>query len=305
MRINAACVTIFVVFITISFCCPSTVLAGSMSNKKKPGVPQLHSPGRLTMTPGGNLLVSDYQSGMIVTVDRKTLKASRWFPVQGKPLGVAYARGHIYVGNVSNKCVEVYARRGKKLYQLDGVIKKPSDIAIDEKQGLVFVVDADQKLVKVFNLKGKFIRAFPGLDPDNLVAPTGITLDVDAKEVLVSDYGDTTNFIYPRIQIFDYEGNLVYTISGKKGMLGMRFSRPQGLAIDGSGHVFMVDCYSGEIMVFDRYNGNTLKTMAGYGTEPGQLRLPLDIVMNPSSKDIYVTNNRSAAIEIFEKGGVL
>jgi DNA-binding beta-propeller fold protein YncE len=88
-------------------------------------------------------------------------------------------------------------------------------------------------------------------------------------------------------------------------MFGTRFSRPQGLAVDDSGHVFMVDCYSGEIMVFDRYTGQTLKTMAGYGTDPGQLRLPLDMVMNPSTKDIYVTNNRSATIEIFEKGGVL
>lgn len=88
-------------------------------------------------------------------------------------------------------------------------------------------------------------------------------------------------------------------------MFGLRFSRPQGLELDKEGHVFMVDCYSGEIMVFDRYTGQTLKTMAGYGTDPGQLRLPLDLVMNPSTKDIYITNNRAAAIEKIEKGGVL
>jgi DNA-binding beta-propeller fold protein YncE len=305
MRINAVYVTIFIIFITIIFCCPSVVLAGNTPNKKKPGVHQLHSPIRLTKTPEGNLLVSDYQLCMIVTVDRKSLKATGWFPVQGKPLGVAYARGHIYVGNTSKKCVEVYARGGKKLYQLNGVIKQPTDIAIDEKQGLVFVVDAAQKNVKVFNLKGKFIRSFPGLDPDNLVNPTGITVDPAAEEVFVSDYGDTTNSIYPRIQIFDYDGNLLYTIPGRKGMFGMRFSRPQGLAIDESGHVFMVDCYSGEIMVFDRYNGNTLKVMAGYGTEPGQLRLPLDIVIDTGTKDIYVTHNRAARVDFFKDGGEL
>jgi DNA-binding beta-propeller fold protein YncE len=256
------------------------------------------------MTPERNLLVSDYQAGMIMTVDNKTLQAARGFPVQGKPLGVAYARGHIYVGNTSKECVEVYARGGKKLYQLNGVIKQPTDIAIDEKQGLVFVVDADQKNVKVFNLKGNFILSFPGV-ANNLVNPTCITLDPANSEVFVSDYGDRTIGVYPRIQIFDYQGGLLDTIKGKQGMFGMRFSRPQGLAVDDAGHVFMVDCYSGEIMVFDRYTGQTLKTMAGYGTEPGQLRLPLDIVMNPSTKDIYITNNRAAAIEKYEKGGVL
>ena len=302
MRINAAGIIISIIFITIIFCCPSTVLAGNTLNKKKPGVHQLHSPIRLTMTPEGNLLVSDYQLGMIVTVDHKSLNATRWFPVQGRPLGVAYARGHIYVGNASKKCVEVYARGGKKLYQLNGEIKQPTDIAIDEKKGLVFVVDAEQKNVKAFNLKGDFILSFPGV-ANNLVNPTGITLDPDAKEVFVSDYGDLNISVYPRIQIFNYSGNLLDTIKGKQGMFGVRFSRPQGLAVDESGHVFMVDCYSGEIMVFDRYTGQTLKTMGGYGTDPGQLRLPLDIVMSPSSKDIYVTNNRSAAIEIFVKGG--
>lgn len=305
MRLNAICTKFFIISITIIFCCPTTVLAENASNKKKPGVHQLHSPIRLTMTPGGNLLVSDYQLSMIVTVDHKSLKATRWFPVQGRPLGVAYARGHIYVGNTSKKCVEVYARGGKKLYPLNGVIKQPTDIVIDEKLGLVFVVDGTQKKVNVFNLKGKFIRSFPGLDPDNLINPTGIAVNPTNKEVLISDYGDMKKYIYPRIQIFDYNGNLLDTIPGKKGMFGMRFSRPQGLAVDESGHVFMLDCYSGEIMVFNRYNGNTLKTIAGYGTDPGQLRLPLDIVINPSSKDLYVTNNRSATIEIFEKGAVL
>lgn len=305
MRINAAYVTIFTIFITISFCCPSTVLAGKGPEKGKLEFHQFHSPIRLTMTPEGNLLVSDYQLGMIVTVNHSTLKATSWFPVQGKPLGVAYASGHIYVGNTSKGCVEVYTLGGTNLYQLNGVIKKPTDIAIDETQKLVFVVDGTGKKVNVFNLEGEFIRSFPGLDPDNLVNPIGITVDPAAKEVFVSDYGDTTKYIYPRIQIFDYNGNLLDTIPGKQGMLGMRFSRPQGLAVDESGHVFMVDCYSGEIMVFDRYNGNTLKVIAGYGTEPGQLRLPLDIVIDIGTKDIYVTHNRAARVELFKNGGEL
>ncbi len=303
MKQHVSIVTIFFILIIFIFSCSFTLWAGKAPGNK-PGSQQLQSPIRLAMTPERNLLVSDFQAGMIMTVDHKTLQAARGFPVQGKPLGVAYARGHIYVGNTSKECVEVYARGGKKLYQLNGVIKQPTDIAIDEKQGLVFVVDADQKNVKVFNLKGNFILSFPGV-ANNLVNPTGITLDPANSEVFVSDYGDRTIGVYPRIQIFDYQGGLLDTIKGKQGMFGMRFSRPQGLAVDDAGHVFMVDCYSGEIMVFDRYTGQTLKTMAGYGTDPGQLRLPLDIVMNPSTKDIYITNNRAAAIEKYEKGGVL
>jgi DNA-binding beta-propeller fold protein YncE len=297
--------SITAIFIAAFFCCLSTLWAGNPPKGKKPGIQQLLSPIRLTMTQKGNLLVSDYQSGMIVTVDCKSLEATHWFPVEGRPLGVAYARGHIYVGNTSKKCVEVYARGGKKLYQLNGEIIQPTDIAVDENQDYVFVVDTAQKKVNIFNLKGKFIRSFPALETGNLVNPTGITVNPAGKEVFVSDYGDSSQYIWPRIQIFDYNGNVVGTISGKDGMLGTRFSRPQGLTVDNSGHVFLVDCYSGEIIVFDRYNGNLLKKLGGYGTEPRQLRLPLDIVINPSSKDIYVTNNRAARVDIFEEGGVL
>jgi len=311
MRKNAIAVTIFIFFITIVFCCPSAVWAGSSPNKKKPGNFQLHSPIRLTMTSEGNLLASDYQSGMVVTIDHNSLKATHCFPVEGRPLGVAYAKGHIYVGNVSKKCVEVYNRGGKKMFNLGSpteVIKHPTDIAVDERSNYLFVVDGVEKSVKMFHLiRGQYIRTIPTSNPNNtiLANPTGIAVDPASKEVFVSDYGDDNQYIQPRIQILDYNGNLVDTISGKQGMFGTRFSRPQGLAVDESGHVFMVDCYSSEILVFDRFNGDLLKTLGGYGTEPGQLRLPLDIVINSTSKDIYVTNNRSATIEIFLKGGQL
>jgi DNA-binding beta-propeller fold protein YncE len=277
--------------------------------KGKPQEHPMRSPIRLALTPEGNLLVSDYQVGAIMIVDPKDRQVTRFFAVQGRPLGVAYAKGRIFVGNDSKGCIEVYNRAGIKLknFVFSQPVQKPTDIAVDQKRGYVFVVDGAQKKVKLFNLKGKFIRSLPASNPNNqvLTNPTAVAVDPDSQEVFVSDYGDTKNWIWPKIQIFDYNGNLLDTIKGKKGMFGMRFSRPQGLAVDGAGHVFMVDCYSGEIMVFDRYNGNTLKTMAGYGTDPGQLRLPLDIVIVPSSKDIFVTNNRSATVEIFKNGGVL
>ena len=307
MKKSVFLVPTVIILILTFFSWQPAVFAGSGAKGKKTGVQQLNNPIRLALTTGGNLLVSDYKLGMIMTVDGKSLKTTRGFPVEGRPLGIAYARGHIYVGNASKECVEVYARGGKKLHQLDGVIKHPTDIAVDEKQGYVFVVDGREKRVKVFNLKGEFIRLIPGSNPGNAVLsnPTGIAVDPVNKEVVVSDYGDMKTYIYPRIQIFDYDGNLLDTIPGKKGMFGTRFSRPQGLAVDGSGHVFMVDCYSGEIMVFDRYNGSLLKTLGEFGAGPGQLQLPLDIVIHPESKDIYVTNNRAAAIEIFPKGGQL
>jgi len=230
---------------------------------------------------------------------------------------VAYSKGHIFVGNKSKKCIEVYTRSGKKQYNIGsrGDIRNPTDIAVDTEAGLLFVVDVSDKNVKVFSTKGRFLRSIPAPDPGNLqlATPTAAAVDIGRKEVYVSDYGDDRLGIAPRVQIFDYNGFLLDTVSGDGsggGGMGMgipspRFSRPQGLAVDGAGHLFLLDCFSSEILVFDRDSGELLKTLGGFGTDPGQLQLPLDIVVHPRTKDIYVTNNRAAAVEVFKKGGQL
>jgi DNA-binding beta-propeller fold protein YncE len=272
----------------------------------------IYSPIRLAFTPEGNLLVSDYRANMILTVDSRTNKVIRWFAVKGRPLAVAYARGRVYVGNETKGCIEVYNRAGRSNFKLGGTmgpVQHPTDMAIDPRQGRIFVVDGLEKSVKVFSFKGQLINTFPDSapNPDVLTHPTGITLDREKKEVLVSDYGDSREGIFARVQIFNYSGELVGTLSGKgSGWFSKpKFSRPQGLAVDGDGHIFLVDCYSCEVLVFDIASGSLMETLGGFGSEPGKMLLPLDIVMDDASRDIFVTNNRSARIEIFRQGGQL
>lgn len=299
--------------------------------KGKPVPHGIYSPIRIAFGADGNLLVSDYRTHMIVVVDKKTNQVRRWFEVKGRPLGVAYLRGHIYVGNETRRRIEVYNPAGvmfKKNGVFDTVIKRPQDIAVDEKSGKIFVVDGFTKTVKVFNTKGKVLSTIPsaGPDPSLLANPTGITVDSIRKEVIVSDYGDENEDVSPRIQIFNFNGEHQDTIKDvgqvsstasaamlSKPKMGMgggwgdkpRFSRPQGLAVDDNGHIFMIDCYSAEVMVFNRDDGLQIKTLGGYGSEPGQMRLPLDLVRDNDTGDLFVTNNRLARIEIFRQGGLI
>jgi DNA-binding beta-propeller fold protein YncE len=312
MREKTFFLSLVTLFMVAGLCSPLALAArkGSMEGGS-PAECSLHSPLRLTQTAEGHLLVSDYRLGSILTIRSTSLKVIRCFPLEGKPLGIAYARGHIYVGNETSQRIEVYNRAGKKLKKpvFQEPLAKPADLAVDVGMDCLFAVAGEEKSVKVFSLKGEFLRSFPAGDPDNplLANPTGITVDTVNREVFVSDYGDPGKSIAPRIQVFDYQGSLVGTISGQgSGMLGQpRFSRPQGLAVDNAACVFLVDCYSSEILVLDRYSGALLKTMGGFGTEPGKLLLPLDIVIEPLSNDLYITNNRAARLEIFPEGGQL
>ena len=312
MRVQALLIPFIILVTAIAVCGPVEMFAGVETGESRtPGMNVLRSPIRLALIPGNDVLVSDYQSGLILILKGKNLRIVNGFAVAGNPLGVEYAKGVIYVGNETTHRVEAYNRAGKRLrrYGFSVPVEKPTDMAADIEANSLFVVDGIGKTVKVFSLKGDFLRAFPAMNPDSpvLANPTGIALDSVRREVFVSDYGDPFKTIDPRVQIFDYSGHVLGTITGKgTGMLGKpRFSRPQGLAVDESARVFLVDCYSGEVLVFDRFTGALLKTIGSFGTGPGELQLPLDIVINPSSKDLYLTNNRAARIEVFVKGGQL
>ncbi len=282
---------------------------------QKDPAPALISPIRLAKANNGNLLVSDSRTRRIVELKKGDLQVMRCFEVKGKPVAVAADGSKIYVGNTKTHRVEVYRKNGRLLYTLGGEgyeFQRPVDIAIDKARGYVFVVDGGTKLVEVFDVStdpvGTLLRTIPagGADPDVLTNPTAIAVDTTRQEVIVSDYGQL-GVGHARVQIFDYAGNHLKSISGKAGMMSKRFSRPQGLAVDGQGHIFLVDCFIGRVLVLDRNTGATVKSLGTYGRSgaPGEMALPLDVVIDSRTKDVFVTNNRLGRIEVFVKGGVI
>ena len=262
---------------------------------------KFQSPIRIASGPGGNLLVSDYKAKSVFVVDKNKNRIIKGIVIRGNPLGVAYYKGKIYVGNKTHEKIEVYTESGKKRFSFPRIVKKPNDIVIDRVSERLYVTDSIRKNVTVFNLDGEYqfvIRT-------NLVAPAGIAIDENKGILYVSDYGDRSNWKYPSIQAYDLDGTPVGSISGKLGMMGNRFSRPQGLAIDDNSNVFLVDCYSAEVLVFSGLSGILLKTIGGFGTGPGKMLLPYDVVLDGRTKDLFVTNNRAKRIEIFRNGGQL
>lgn len=268
----------------------------------------LLSPVRIAVGPDGQFLVSDHKARKIWILHRESLAVVRSIDVDGKPLGVAFAEGRIYVGNETLGAVEVYTPSGKRKAVMglgEERAGKPTDIAVDSEGRRLYVVDSRAKCVKVCHLDGEFLFTIPAVYPNAsvLADPTGIAVDAARGELLVSDFGDGSYSARPRIQIFKLDGTHAGQISGKSGMLGARFSRPQGLAVDPLGRVVMTDSLSCEVFILDRATGQTLDTLGGFGLDPGQLRLPLDLVVDPDDGRILVTNNRSARIEVFPQGG--
>lgn len=281
------------------------------------------SPVRIAQGPSKILFVSDFRNRVVyeLRAAKGAVTHKRTLAIPGSPLGVAWARQRLFVGNVTTHTVDVYRSTGKWedvdgaqdrwLYTLGGpgTVTDPSDIATDAGANLVFVLDAQQRVVKVFDLlDGTLLRTIsgPGSGSQLLQNVTGIAVDPMRQEVLVTDYGEPTQASTspPAVKIFDYQGNFLSSISGRLGMLGQRFGRPQGPAVDGAGHIYLPDAVAGEVFVLDRTSGATLATIGSFGTGPGELWLPLDIVLD-EDLDLFVTNNRPGRLEIFSVGGQL
>jgi hypothetical protein len=119
-----------------------------------------------------------------------------------------------------------------------------------------------------------------------------------AKQLLVSDFGDQSdsdNPIPAAVHVYDLTGRRLNSFTGD-------FSRPQGLAVDAAGRIVVVDSLRCELLILNAATGEVEGLLGGFGSEPGQLKLPLDIVIDPGTNDFFVTNNRLDRLEVYRGG---
>ena len=80
-----------------------------------------------------------------------------------------------------------------------------------------------------------------------------------------------------------------------------QFASPAGVAVDGSGHVYVVDSGNNRIQKFD--NGGTLLTTWGTsGSGNGQFSGPLGMAVDGSG-NVFVADSDNARIQKFDNGG--
>jgi len=290
------------------------------------------SPRRIAALDKQTILITDLDAdlqGAIVALDKETMQVVWTCVVPGEPLGVAQWKNLFLVGDPPTGNVGVYRMTGANrgtlcfgaasgktlefLYNLGqtqpgqpGFFQKVNDLALDVDFQRVFVVDTGEKKVKVFDNKGNFLYAFPEGSPA-LLNPTGIALDEARQEVLVSDYGDPSGSfkpkVPPRVMIFGYGGNYLGQIDSNPATPEYFFSKPQGLGVDGLGHIFVADALLGKVIVFSRESGTGIKTFGSPGDQPGQLKLPLDLFLDHATGDVFVTSNMTGRVEVFRAAG--
>jgi len=282
--------------LAVLLCCAAMPANAAQS----PVVPAtVQAPVRIAAMPGDRLLVSDNTLQAIIVIDRKTLSVERTIPVGGRPVAVVWAEGRIFVGNETLGQVQIYSPDGRLTgnFGAPGSIGLPNALAYDDQTYEVLVLDALEKVVKVFTIEGQFLRLLT--QPGALANPTAMSFDRTARRVLVSDFGTLAGSIFSRPKPVVHQLDLAGTEVAKIDGTGTgTFVRPQGLALDAAGRLYVVDSYDSRIYVFDAA-GAPLGNLGGFGGDPGQLSLPLDILDSPKDKTLYVTDHGNGRIAAF------
>ncbi len=270
----------------------------------------LQSPVRVATDGGDVVYVGDSDLNKVVVLKVPHMIPIREIGIGGAVAGIAASAGRVYVGNQTLGRIEVYDTLGNFEFVLGGLgvhIPDPTELEVDPEQELLFAVDASAKTVWVFSLvgTGSLIRAIsgPGLTCEEFQHPTGLTLDRLTHEVFVADFGSIDDSVGPRVSIFGYDGTFHDVVWGSGGAQGYHFSKPQGIVLGESGHVFVVDAWLGKVVVMDRVTCQPVATIGQFGTNPGELRLPLDLVIHGDAKDLYVVSNQTRSIQAYPAGG--
>ncbi len=255
----------------------------------------LGSPLRIDWLPPQRLLVTDYPSRQVFLVDSSNVSImAPAFKLKGNPLGIAVAAGSranlIFVGNDTRKKVDVYINQKNRFFQTlsfprRGNVQPVEMVYVPEINRLVMIDGLDGR-IKLFNLLGHQVGSFDG--SGNLTSPVGLAVDATRGEIVVSDYGDPAVGISASLEIFDFSGAHLKSIEGD-------FSRPQGMVCQG-GKIFVADGLRGQILEFDRSTGNLEGTHGCFGTGPGQLLMPLDLVYSTARNSLLVTNNKNGRV---------
>ncbi len=222
------------------------------------GEDSIRSPVAVALDRQGALYVSDSINAKVYKFDAKGEYIGAMAPPEGfkRPAGIAvtyagekyvvdavahnlykFAKDDSYIGEFPNK------QPGEEL-------NTPTHVTTD-RNGNVYVTDAMNFFVRVYDKNGTFIRRLGGVGdlPGSFSRPKGIALDSDNNLYVVDANHD--NF-----QIFDQEGRLLLFVGGYGSAPG-EFYLPSGIHIDSQDRIFLADTFNRRIQVFQFLKAGT------------------------------------------------
>lgn len=209
------------------------------------------------------------------------------------PIAITEDEGeNVYITDSSAGIIYRYSLVRKELSTfVPFKLGRPTGIAYNRRNRLIYVADTAAHQVVVFSLDGmeRMRIGARGDAPGQFNYPTDLFVDARGN-LLVTD---ALNF---RIQRFSPDGQLL-DMFGRAGDSSGSFAKPKGVAVDSEGHVYVCDALFDAVQIFDG-TGRVLLDFGSNGGEEGQFWMPSGIYID--GKDyIYVADTYNQRVQVF------
>jgi DNA-binding beta-propeller fold protein YncE len=254
----------------------------------------------------GHLLASDAAHAWIQVFDKTTGKFITRFGGKGdddkhldKPEGIAVdPDGNVFIADYNTGFIKKYDASYKWLLTFSEYgTEKGQNIKsefMDIRDGKLYMPEAGNHRVDVFDLNGKFLFDFggPGTELGKFNVPEAAKFSSDGK-LYVSDLKND------RMQVFDMEGKLLKSW-GKTGTGAGEFKSPAGVALDAEDNVYVTEIGNDRVQVFDK-DGNFLTMFGKKGTGVGEFGNLHGIIVDKATGLVYVADTANNRVQVFKR----
>lgn len=255
---------------------------------------------------GSVLLAASGCGGERITATKPDLVWGRRGLTEGrlqKPRAVAIDKqDRLFIADMTGR-IQVFTSDGDYLYGWstpESFNGKPSGLAFAN-DGNLLVADTHYFRMLVYTPEGKLLpeRTIGGINgpgPGEFNFVTDCQQDREGN-YYIAEYGE-----YDRVQKFSPDGKFLMQW-GSHGNDLLQFVRPQKIALDADGLMWVADACNHRVQVFD-VSGSEAKLVKHWGvegTELGQLRYPYDIVLHEGH--VYLCEYGNHRVQKFTPDG--
>ncbi|KAB0671470.1 6-bladed beta-propeller [Oryzomonas sagensis] len=244
----------------------------------------------------GRLFIADNANGIVHFMDSQSMKylliGTGEPPLFKSPIAITGDDNeNIYITDSAGAMVYRYDVKGNVLTTFTGSLERPTGIAFNRNNRLLYVTDTTAHQVVVLDLNGKerFRIGSHGAAPGQFNHPTDLFID-NAGTLYVTDP------LNARIQLFSSAG-VFQKAFGQPGDTGGEFVKPKGVAVDSGGNIYIADSLRDAVQVFDPA-GRYRFAFGATGDGPGQFWMPSGVFIDRSDR-IYVADTYNRRIQVF------
>ncbi len=264
---------------------------------------ELRKPYGITTDNRGRIYAADTDLKVVFVIDPDARTVERREgnsrAPMAMPAGVAVdSEDRLFVSDAQLHSITCFSPDGDVIARFGtSSLGRPGGIAIDQRRNRLYVADAKESRIAVFDTRlFKFI-SFYGTpskplkaEQGSFASPTNVAVDRQGNIYVA----DTLNC---RVQVLNPAGKFL-NMFGTQGDRAGEFIRPKGIAVDSEGHVYVADAEFNNFQVLSP-QGQPLLAVGILGSGPGEFALIAGLHIDSRDR-IYTTEMYIGRIQVFQ-----